>query len=272
MAVTNGPGTVTDYYSVQVKSNTDPWVFKSPERVSWLLEHPTPLFLACVDKAEGILSVYQTIPRFFAAFWEARALKLIPEMHEAGEAFTWKDYKRISLSAPILRVSLGDFSDEARLAAMRAVFEYWVKIDSHNCALRRVGLLRFRMPPKYETNQVPEKHGTVEYGSLMLTEKQMSRAVQMLFESASCVGHQLFFYDQVSALLSALTLRQLRRVRGNDLTGVGDITGVEVEVCRALDRAMDRPNSCDGPPLARRLVYRRSRHPRFQPMPELEPT
>jgi hypothetical protein len=81
----------------------------------------------------------------------------------------------------------------------------------------------------------------------MLTEKQMSRAVQMLFESASCVGHQLFFYDQVSALLSALTLRQLRRVRGNDLTGVGDITGVEVEVCRALDRAMGRPSKgCEG--------------------------
>jgi hypothetical protein len=44
---------VRDYFVVQVKSGTDPWVFKDQDSVKWLVEYPTPLFLACVDKKKG---------------------------------------------------------------------------------------------------------------------------------------------------------------------------------------------------------------------------
>jgi hypothetical protein len=32
------------YYSVQVKSTMDPWIFDGPESVRWIIEHPLPSF------------------------------------------------------------------------------------------------------------------------------------------------------------------------------------------------------------------------------------
>src|ERR1700726_4480616 len=54
------------YYSVQVKSAMDPWVFDSPESVRWLIEHPLPIFLCIVLKSEARILVYHTTPRFAA--------------------------------------------------------------------------------------------------------------------------------------------------------------------------------------------------------------
>jgi hypothetical protein len=56
---------VCDYFVVQVKSNTKPWVFENRKSVEWLVEHPVPLFLACVGKNQGILSIYHVMPRFY---------------------------------------------------------------------------------------------------------------------------------------------------------------------------------------------------------------
>ena len=55
---------VRDYFSVQVKSDLGPWVFGGEEQVRWLVEYPSPSFLACVDKKKGSVAVYQLMPRF----------------------------------------------------------------------------------------------------------------------------------------------------------------------------------------------------------------
>ena len=60
---------VTDHYSVQVKSTTDAWVLEGNDSIEWLINHPTPLYLACVDKGGAQLSIYRTAARFLAAFW-----------------------------------------------------------------------------------------------------------------------------------------------------------------------------------------------------------
>jgi hypothetical protein len=99
--------TVTDYYSVQVKSNDDPWLFKSADEIRWLFDYPTPLFLACLDKTKTVLSIYQTMPRFLAGFWDPPAqLELIPSAADVGKNAEWRHAERFSLSAPILRVSV----------------------------------------------------------------------------------------------------------------------------------------------------------------------
>jgi hypothetical protein len=41
------------YYAVQVKSNMEPWIFDSEESVRWIIEHPLPIFLCVVLKAEA---------------------------------------------------------------------------------------------------------------------------------------------------------------------------------------------------------------------------
>jgi hypothetical protein len=98
---------VTDYYSVQVKSDSKPWQFEGPHEIKWLFNYSTPLFLACVDKKLGRLSVYQTIPRFLASFYDPPSrLELIPltEVEEAemdrnnvpGKPPQWEDGKSFS--------------------------------------------------------------------------------------------------------------------------------------------------------------------------------
>jgi hypothetical protein len=51
-------------YTVQVKSNRSPWVFKESETIEWLVNHPSPFFLAVVDKGTGTIEVFQTFARF----------------------------------------------------------------------------------------------------------------------------------------------------------------------------------------------------------------
>ena len=41
------------YYSVQVKSTMDPWEFNGRNSVRWFIEHPLPIFLCIVQKAEA---------------------------------------------------------------------------------------------------------------------------------------------------------------------------------------------------------------------------
>jgi hypothetical protein len=210
---------VTDYYSVQVKSNDDPWHFKTADEIRWLFEYPTPLFLACVDRTKTVLSIYQTMSRFLAGFWDAPAqLELTPSTQDLGKNAEWVNGERFSLSAPILRVSLGDFSDEAKLATLRDVFQSWVEMDSFNCDLRRIGILRFRMPYEYRVNEVPDRIGFAEQGRWRPTEPQLARAVKTLLEVVDCVGDQLRGHgDRSGALYAALLLRYLRTSRAAEL-------------------------------------------------------
>jgi len=55
------------YYSVQIKSNDDPWEFERPESVQWVVEYPAPLLLCVIDKSMARVRVYQTLARFGAA-------------------------------------------------------------------------------------------------------------------------------------------------------------------------------------------------------------
>jgi hypothetical protein len=210
---------VTDYYSVQVKSNDSPWKFETADEIRWVFEYPTPLFLACVDKGGGVLSIYHTMPRFLAGFYPVpQLLELAPTALDDGVCVQWAEGgQRFSLSAPILRVSLVDLLDEARLLTLREVLQYWVTLDSYNCDLRRMGLLRFRMPDRYRVNEAPLRSGTVEQGMTRPTPEQLGRAVRTLFEAADCVGDQLrTLGDYAGAIRAALLVRHLRSSRATD--------------------------------------------------------
>ena len=71
-------------YSVQVKSTMEPCVFNGAESVRWIIEHPLPIFLCIVQKADAGILVYHTTPRFAA--WilptQPSCLELIPETEE----------------------------------------------------------------------------------------------------------------------------------------------------------------------------------------------
>lgn len=204
---------VTDYYVVQVKSNTDPWIFEGEESVRWLVEYPTPLFLACVDKKSGVLKVYHVTPRFYARAMPPLPprLELRPEDTEEGTFINWENGQSFSLSAPILRVTVADLLNEATMRELREVFAYWVRQDGENCDLARFGLLRFRMPPTYEVNRVP--CGAMgELGNRVPELSLLTRGMLTAAESAECIGGQLGSQgDKFGALLAALFVNHLHQ-------------------------------------------------------------
>jgi len=238
---------VTDYYSVQVKSTDDPWKFDTPEAIQWIFKYSTPLFLGCVDRTKTVLSIYHTMPRFLASFWDSasQGLTLEPSDDVEGTCAQWSDSGRFSLSAPIIRVSLAELSDPDRLESLRKTFQHWVKLDNYNCDLQRVGVLRFRMPAKYRTNDIPIDTGLVEQGRWRVTPEQLTRALQTLVEVVDCVGHQLHGSgERQSALHAALLLRHLFSVRQRDLASDprwshGVSPSVVNEVARELNDAID---------------------------------
>ena len=157
---------VRDYFTVQVKSDTDPWVLKDKEEAIWLVEYPTPLFLACVEKKKGQVSVYHVMPRFYLwALGESPSrLELQPGDGADGQFVAWENGEKFSLSAPIIRATLADLIDDEKMESLRNVFRCWVRFDRENCDLVRQGLLRFRMPASYRVNQMPDA-GIGELGS-----------------------------------------------------------------------------------------------------------
>ena len=184
---------VQDYYVVQVKSNTNPWSFRDRPSVDWLVQHPAPLLLACVDKKQSVLCVYHLMPRFTVWAHEDRpeSLELTPGHGDAGNCVQWKDGISFSLSAPILRATLEDLIDESRLPKLRSVLECWIRLDRNNCDLMRAGLPRFRMPPSYRTNEEPDAATVLEMTSWLADPLSGKGGIVASTESAEWIGGQL---------------------------------------------------------------------------------
>ncbi len=199
-------------YTVQVKSNMDPWVFESGEAVRWLIDHPLPLFLCVVDKPAARLRLYHTSPRFLVSLNDLPPrLTLTPAEGTAGECVQWESADAFSLSAPILEVNGPDFFSSAAMDNARAVLEKWIEWDNANLGLRRAGLLRFRMPHRYTTND-PRVTAIAGQGRTTPTDEQLQRGICFLAEALDCLGSQFHFRDQhVAAVKSALMLRELRQ-------------------------------------------------------------
>jgi hypothetical protein len=198
---------VKEYFVVQVKSGTDPWVFDDQDSVRWLVEYPVPLFLACVEKKEGILRVYHVAPRF--SVWALgklpERLELTPQDSTDGTSVQWENAQQYSLSAPILQVNLADLMSDERIVALKEVFRQWVQVDRENCDLVRKGLLRFRMPATYRTNEIPPRT-TVEVGLRAPDAEFMKRGIQTAAESAECIGGYLGNQNDFSGALRAALL------------------------------------------------------------------
>jgi len=182
---------VREYFSVQVKSDSAPWSFSDAESVKWLVGHPLPLFLSMVDKKEGVVRVYHTIPRF--QIWALPPIpdrvELIPGYDQVGEFDPCANLPRCRLSAPILQIALPDLTDQARMEELRNVFAYWVTLDRENCEFVRAGLLRFRRPHGYKTNELPFTNTQLDLSQPR--DEDLQRGLLRLAEAIECIGGQL---------------------------------------------------------------------------------
>jgi hypothetical protein len=100
-------------YTVQIKSDADPWQFASLESVRWLVQHPLPLLLCVFDKATLRVRLYHTFPRFLLWAYGTlpEALELVPGEGSEGRCIEWGNGTTFSLSAPILDRTLVELCD-----------------------------------------------------------------------------------------------------------------------------------------------------------------
>jgi hypothetical protein len=201
------------HYTVQVKSTRDPWSFKDHEAIEWLVNHPSPLFLAIVDKRSGTIDVFQTFARF-DLYVHARyptPLVLYPGEPGTGSVGLWDGVTSdCDLGAPILRVTANELFDDAVVAERLEVLSKWVEIERKNILLRDLGLLRFRGPEGYKTNHL-SFHGYNEKGLGHVTDEQLELALHALGESLDCVGSQHGYVRRVKDPETLLLMMMLMR-------------------------------------------------------------
>jgi hypothetical protein len=146
------------YYSVQVKSTMAPWVFGNPESVRWIIEHPLPIFLCIVQKAEARILIYHTTPRF--AVWalptQPHRLELIPGTETKAHTVNWAGdaADTFNLKAPILNFTIQQVLDRNFRGHVADVLNFWIEYDMDNLLRIKCGIHHFRVPHDYETNTI----------------------------------------------------------------------------------------------------------------------
>lgn len=148
------------YYSVQVKSEVEPWKFNHPESVRWAVEYPAPLLLCIILKKDGLVRVYQTMARFAAAAAAElpASMALVPgepgpeapgKPGEPGPACTYAfdgATGNYSLGPPILEFKVEDLLDDERFEEFRKVLHFWVLNDFDNVRRYQMGVRQVWMP------------------------------------------------------------------------------------------------------------------------------
>lgn len=201
------------YYSVQVKSGMDPWVFGSPESVRWIIEHPLPIFLCVVQKKEATILVYQTAPRF--AVWTLpeypKRLELIPGTETKANAVNWTSGAgdTFNLEAPILSFTIEQLLDQECRDRVSKVLKLWIDCDMENLLRIRSGIQSFRVPSPYETNSTEIK-GWGTQTTQFPREQPLSIIRERLNELLGLMSTYSYRQkDLVSAAIYAMALRQL---------------------------------------------------------------
>jgi hypothetical protein len=201
------------YFSVQVKSTMSPWVFGSSESVRWIIEHPLPIFLCVVQKADARLLVYHTTPRF--AVWALPThpdrLELIPGTAARANTIAWATATghSFTLEAPILNFTIEEVLEDGFRRQAAEVLKFWIDYDVENLLRIRSGIHQFRVPVNYETNTTNFTGWTQQSGgfrdeSLQLARRRLQEMLGLL------ATHHFKRGEMVSAAIYAMALRQLQ--------------------------------------------------------------
>ena len=222
-------------YTVQVKSTMEPVKFEGKEAVRWLINHPLPLFLCVVDKASAHVSIYHTMPRFYA--WsigqEPDRLELIPKPPIPGQnaqCTQWEGSYSFSLDQPILDFSITQMMDNTFWGNARNVFQHWIEMENENLTRVRTNLLKIRMPSFYRTNET-WTDGWVEIRGLFPDADQFGRTDTGLREALECIGEQLHRREDLyGASVAALLHRHLYHDNS-----VGPLSGLVWDLAQHLN-------------------------------------
>ena len=215
------------YYSVQVKSTTDPWVFDKPGSVKWILQYPAPLLLCVLDKKVAQFRVYQLRARFQAAVMTElpTSLTLVPGSPGTTDpthrpAIGWDADGRMELGPPILQFMLDQLLDDDTYRLIGRVLDYWIVNDLRNILRQQMGMRVASGPPDYVTNEVPLPTGFGTFSTTAVPPEVQERAGKTAAEHLDWLGQAMLASgDPTGALLAALMVRHLVRNEDPRLLG-----------------------------------------------------
>jgi hypothetical protein len=223
------------YYSVQIKSSSQPLVFSSRESVEWLVGYPSALLICVVDKKKARIRVFQTTARFGAAVrleLPERLKLLLNAPAGKGHTLDWDDAGNCKLGPPILEFKTDDLLNDDLVRQYREVLTYWVKCDSANVRRHQMGMRFVKLPHTYQSNETPLPAVASYFLNYPGADGQ-SQAEETSLELDEWLGGlKLKSGDNLEALLIALRLRhsdpEYRRGRASALaTELDEITAIK---------------------------------------------
>jgi hypothetical protein len=208
------------YYSVQVKSTDEPWIFSGPKSVEWFLGYPAPLLLCIVDKKLAAIRVYQTVPRFQAAVMMVppKSITLNPGIPGKGRVVNWSPKGELagsdgvfSLSAPILQFTVSDLMSDEQFKVFADTLRFWIFQDLANIHRLQAGMRATYTISRYRTNIVPANENIVRFEEMRADVESRATAEVMLWEQLDWLSMvMLGDNDRVGALLVTLLMRHLQ--------------------------------------------------------------
>lgn len=222
------------YFTVQVKSTMDAWIFDSADSVRWLVEHPLPLFLCIVDKSTASIRLYHTSPRFYV--WSMpplpERLELVPARDSEGKCTQWEGGTTFPLSAPILNASVQDLFDEDFYRNAREVLGFWISVDLDNLQRMRRGVHLFEMPAQYRSNS--KGFGGLVTQGIRYAEN-IEPAMNHVKESLAWISSQLYRRDDLAGAARCAIL--LRHFFKDDYSGLTHDTFLHDAINKILGRS-----------------------------------
>lgn len=205
------------YYSVQVKSAPDDWIFGGPGSVRWILEYPAPLLFCAVEKKAARFTVYQLTARFQAALMAELPEKLTMVPGEAGSTdathrprIGWDADGRLHLGPPILQFTVDEILDDQKYELFGSILDYWVLNDLRNILRQQMGMRSASGPAFYATNEIPPPSGFGTFSINVVPSEIRERAGRTAAEHLDSLGDvMLQSGDMTGALLAALMVRHL---------------------------------------------------------------
>lgn len=151
-------------FTVQVKSNLRPLVFRKPHEIKWVKELENPFFVAVGYPWDQHVEIYSTWARLIG--FEGKDAERITFRYgppAKGRDLVWTprhELKRvkapkqeIALGEPIIRATVQDFMNESRAKALSEVLKQWIELDRSNIVNNLAHMHWVVGPQSYQTNE-----------------------------------------------------------------------------------------------------------------------
>lgn len=220
----------TDYYCVQVKSDTAEWRLDTKKAVEWLVTNPLPLLLCVVIKSEARVLVYPTLPRFDV--WRQ---PLLPsrlyfslDRQTSGTVGQYDEKTgMVPVYAPALNFTVSEMLDQDWVVNAKAVLKSWLHWDRINLASVVARVPTYKFPPlKYSANRPLPKNCIGDVSRAKEHPEVLAKMKKELFPQLAWLARQLVSHGEAHGALMCFSL--LRQLRADDSACLGPY----LELCK----------------------------------------